>query len=197
VPHKVHTPKITKNPVAIRNLTARALYWKQFITKAPCRTIDSTPKSQRDRAQTLGPRISPAMFGRLVSSFIVAIIVIADFFFHFAHLLSRRLTDAVRDSFLRVADEARQDRSKFHIQITLTPKNTTFCGRLCGERFDPLQWLAQVTRGFPKCFSSQGGAMLTSTMRDNSQPPAIGNKQHWWGASLARCHRYFYSSMAV
>jgi len=41
------------------------------------------------------------MFGRLASPFIVAIIVIADFFFHFVHLLSRRLTDAPMDSFLQ------------------------------------------------------------------------------------------------
>jgi len=66
------------------------------------------------------------MFGRLASPFIVAIIVIADFFFHFVHLLSRRLTDAPMDSFLAVADEARQDRSEFHIQITLTPKRAQF-----------------------------------------------------------------------
>jgi hypothetical protein len=40
------------------------------------------------------------MFVRLASSFIVAIIVIVGFFFHFVHLLSRRLTDAAMDSFL-------------------------------------------------------------------------------------------------
>jgi hypothetical protein len=33
--------------------------------------------------------------------------------------------------------------------------------------------------------------------RDNSQPPAIGNKQHWWGALLARCHRYFDGGMKL
>jgi hypothetical protein len=52
------------------------------------------------------------MFGRLASSVIVAVIVIMGFFFHFLHLLSRRLTDAVRDNFIPVADEVRQDRSK-------------------------------------------------------------------------------------
>src|SRR5262249_496044 len=34
------------------------LYWKQSITKAPCRTIDSTPKSQRDRPRTLDQNLS-------------------------------------------------------------------------------------------------------------------------------------------
>jgi hypothetical protein len=85
------------------------------------------------------------MFGRLASPFIVAIIVIADFFFHFVHLLSRRLTDAPMDSFLAVADEARQDRSEFHIQITLTPKSTTSCGRLCGESSIRFNGSPQVT----------------------------------------------------
>src|SRR5262252_184304 len=107
------------------------------------------------------------MFGRLASSFIVAISVIVGLFFHFVHLLSRRLTDAPLDSFLPVADEARQDRSEFHIQITLTPNSTTFCERLCGERFDPLQWLAEVTCGFQNVFLI---GRSISTMRDDSQP---------------------------
>jgi len=81
------------------------------------------------------------MFGRLASPFIVAIIVIADFFFHFVHLLSRRLTDATMDSFLQYGrGSARQKRVSHSDQ--LTPKSTTFCERLSGERLDPLQWLA-------------------------------------------------------
>ena len=195
MPHKVHTLKITKNPVAIRNLTATTLsIGNNSLQRLPAELLTAGRNlgvtEHKPWTQNLASHVwSPSK------------LVYRRDYRHCGFLLS------LCASTLSTFDGCGKGQfSSSSGRGSARPKQVSHSDHVDAKEHNFLWTLvrrkirsASMARPSYSWFSemSQGGAMLTSTMRDNSQPPAIGNKQHWWGASLARCHRYFYSSMAV